>query len=73
MRKLNQLPYHLIEAGELTTLKTQALCNYAFLMARLNATTFGYVDFNSCNVFMYSILKDLYKKNGSLDLRLFCS
>ena len=41
LRKLNQLPYHLIEAGELTALKTQCLCNYEFLLARLCGTSYG--------------------------------
>ena len=43
LRKLNQLPHHLIEAGELTALKTQCLCNYEFLLARLCGTSYGYV------------------------------
>ena len=43
LRKLNQLPHHLIEAGELIALKTQCLCNYEFLLARLCGTSYGYV------------------------------
>ena len=41
VRKLMQLPYHLIQARELTTLKTHALCNYEFLVAKLKATSYG--------------------------------
>lgn len=40
MRKLMQLPHHLREAGELEALKSQALCNYEFLLNKLKAASF---------------------------------
>ena len=40
MRKLMQLPFHLISAGELGAVKSQALCNFAFLQTKLEAVSF---------------------------------
>ena len=39
LRKLNELPYHLLHAGELKRLKEEALCNFEFLLAKLRGTS----------------------------------
>ena len=41
LRKLNQLPYHLLNAGELNVLKDKVLCNYEFLLAKISALGMG--------------------------------
>lgn len=38
LRKLNQLPYHLIRAGENALLKQEVVCNYEFLLARIKSS-----------------------------------
>ncbi len=38
-RKLMQLPYHLIQAGDLDTLKKEVLCNYEFLLTKVQAVS----------------------------------
>ena len=37
LRKLNELPYHLIKAEDIELLKRECLCNYEFLLAHLRA------------------------------------
>ena len=39
LRKLNELPYHLLQVGNLENLKKHALCNFEFLLAKLRATS----------------------------------
>ena len=43
LRKLNQLPYHLIKAGQLDKLKNQVVCNYEFLLAKMKSSGLGSV------------------------------
>lgn len=38
-RKLNELPYHLLQTGDVDKLKQHTLCNYDFLSAKLQATS----------------------------------
>ena len=37
LRKLNQLPYHIIMASERDTLKKEVVCNYEFLLAKIKS------------------------------------
>ena len=39
LRKLNELPYHLLHANEVKRLKEESLCNFEFLLAKLRATS----------------------------------
>lgn len=39
LRKLNELPHHLLHAGDLKKLKEETLCNFEFLLAKLRATS----------------------------------
>nr|XP_006819758.1 PREDICTED: leucine-rich repeat and WD repeat-containing protein KIAA1239-like [Saccoglossus kowalevskii] len=41
MRKLNELPYHLLQSDRLGTLKVKVLCNYDWLIAKLKATSYS--------------------------------
>ena len=41
LRKLMQLPYHMIQAREVSALKSQTLCNFDFLVSKLQATSYG--------------------------------
>ena len=38
LRKLNQLPFHLIRAGALELFKKEVLCNFEFLLARIKSS-----------------------------------
>ena len=38
LRKLNQLPFHLVSAGALDMFKQEVLCNYEFLLARIKSS-----------------------------------
>lgn len=42
LRKLNNLPYHLIHAGDVEALKEKCLSNYEFLQHKLLATSCRY-------------------------------
>lgn len=42
LRKLNNLPYHLIHAGDVEALKGKCLSNYEFLQHKLLATSCRY-------------------------------
>lgn len=39
LRKLNELPYHLLHAGDLKSLNEETLFNFEFLLAKLRATS----------------------------------
>ena len=45
LRKLNELPYHLVEARKLDFLKKDVICNYEFLLAKISAVGIRYVWF----------------------------
>ena len=45
LRKLNELPYHLLQANQMDILKMQTLFNYEFTLCKLKATSlFGILD-----------------------------
>ncbi len=39
MRKLNELPYHLLKSQQSTVLKKECLCNFEFLLCKISATS----------------------------------
>ena len=39
LRKLSELPHHLLHAGDLKRLKEETLCNFEFLLAKLRGTS----------------------------------
>ena len=39
LRKLMQLPHHLLQLSDMDNLKSEALCNMEFLVAKLKATS----------------------------------
>ena len=41
LRKLNQLPHHLLESREINVLKDEVICNFDFLLARISALGIG--------------------------------
>ena len=49
LRKLNELPYHLLHAGDPKRLKEESLCNFEFLLTKIRAMTLESVldDFTS--------------------------
>jgi hypothetical protein len=42
LRKLNNLPYHRLEAGQIALLKEECLFNFSFLYAKLRASGLRY-------------------------------
>ena len=43
MRKLNELPHHFLHANQLEALKSEALVNYEWTLAKLRATSLRHV------------------------------
>jgi WD40 repeat protein len=43
LRKLNELPYHLLHTSQMDKLKTEVLLNYEWILAKLKATSFQVV------------------------------
>ena len=69
LRKLNELPHHLLHAGDLKRLREEALCNFEFLLAKLRATSLEAVldDFAAALLF-YPEDEDLVTLEKTLQL-----
>ena len=69
LRKLNELPYHLLHAGNLKRLKEETLCNFEFLLAKLRATSLESVlDDFTASLLLYPEDKDLAGLEKTLQL-----
>ena len=62
LRKLNELPYHLLHSNQLDKLKTEVLINYEWTLAKLKAT--------SLRILLDDIQSPLIVKPNDLELRL---
>ena len=69
LRKLNELPHHLLHAGDLQRLKEETLCNFEFLLAKLQATSLESVldDFVT-SLLVYPEDEDLIELEKTLQL-----
>ncbi|XP_033638665.1 NACHT domain- and WD repeat-containing protein 1-like isoform X1 [Asterias rubens] len=62
LRKLNELPYHLLHSNQLDKLKTEVLINYEWTLAKLKAT--------SLRILLDDVQSALIVKPNDLELRL---
>lgn len=69
LRKLNELPHHLLQAGDLQRLKEETLCNFEFLLAKLRATSLESVlDDFVASLLIYPEEEDLMELEKTLQL-----
>lgn len=69
LRKLNELPHHLLHAGDLQRLKEETLCNFEFLLAKLRATSLESVlDDFVVSLLVYPEDEDLIELEKTLQL-----
>lgn len=69
LRKLNELPHHLLHAGDLKRLKEETLCNFEFLLAKLRGTSLESVlDDFVASLLVYPEEKDLIELEKTLQL-----
>ena len=72
LRKLSELPYHLLHAGNLKRLKEETLCNFEFLLAKLRATSLETVlDDFTASLVLYPEDEDLVTLEKTLQLSSF--
>ena len=69
LRKLSELPYHLLHSGDLKRLKDETLCNFEFLLAKLRATSLDSVlDDFVASLLVYPEEEDLVELEKTLQL-----
>lgn len=72
LRKLNELPFHLLHSGDLKRLKEVTLCNFEFLLTKLRATsTESVLDDIGASLLLYPDDEDLISLQKTVQLSSF--